>query len=194
MAWAKRSRARRPRVRDDRRRRAAGRAELRGAAVHRAASGIRNLTVIVDHNKVQSDKPVGEIVDARRPRGASSDVRLARCSACDGHDYAALERDRRRGCVSRIADRPNGLSPTRSRAAASRSWSTRARWRTAAATTAGTPARPGRRRSRRRTPSSRGRRTRCSDDVGLEPLASRAPCAGMRPASCSSRATRLASR
>jgi transketolase len=52
---------------------------------------ITNLTIIVDHNKVQSDKLVSEIVDLgdleTRFRASGWHVRR-----CDGHDHAALER------------------------------------------------------------------------------------------------------
>jgi transketolase len=52
---------------------------------------VTNLTVIVDHNKVQSDKPVGEIVGLGDLEGKfrASGWHVTRC---DGHDHAALER------------------------------------------------------------------------------------------------------
>ncbi len=53
--------------------------------------GITNLTVIVDHNKVQSDKLVGEIVSL----GDLEDKFAAfgwHVTRCDGHDHEALER------------------------------------------------------------------------------------------------------
>jgi transketolase len=53
--------------------------------------GITNLTVIVDHNKVQSDKPVSEIVglgDVEAKFQASGWY----VTRCDGHSPAALER------------------------------------------------------------------------------------------------------
>jgi len=51
---------------------------------------IANLTVIVDHNKLQSDKPVAEIIDlgdmAAKFRAFGWHV-----ARCDGHDFAQLE-------------------------------------------------------------------------------------------------------
>ncbi|MBI2987276.1 MAG: 1-deoxy-D-xylulose-5-phosphate synthase [Deltaproteobacteria bacterium] len=56
-------------------------------AVHQK---IHNLTVIIDHNKVQSDKPVSEIVDlgdlAAKLRAFGWHV-----ARCDGHDFRQLE-------------------------------------------------------------------------------------------------------
>ncbi len=59
---------------------------LQSAAHHR----LHNLTVIVDHNKVQSDKLVREIIDLGHLEAklGSFGWRVARC---DGHDFAALE-------------------------------------------------------------------------------------------------------
>jgi transketolase len=52
--------------------------------------GLTNLTVIVDHNKLQSDKQVCEIIDL-----GNLDAKLAafgwQVARCDGHDFAALE-------------------------------------------------------------------------------------------------------
>jgi transketolase len=56
-------------------------------AVHQ---GITNLNVIVDHNKVQSDKPVSEITDLGdlEAKFRSFGWHVARC---DGHDFRQLE-------------------------------------------------------------------------------------------------------
>jgi len=53
--------------------------------------GITNLTVIVDHNKVQSDKPVREIIDLRdlQEKFRSFGWHTAQC---DGHDFRQIER------------------------------------------------------------------------------------------------------
>jgi transketolase len=52
--------------------------------------GLSNLTVIVDHNKLQSDKEVCEIIDL-----GNLDQKLGsfgwQVARCDGHDFAALE-------------------------------------------------------------------------------------------------------
>jgi len=52
--------------------------------------GLTNLTVIVDHNKLQSDKEVCEIIDL-----GNLDQKLGSfgwaVARCDGHDFAALE-------------------------------------------------------------------------------------------------------
>ena len=65
--------------------------------------GVTGLTVIVDHNKVQSDKLVEEIVSLGdlEAKFRASGWQVLRC---DGHDHAALERlwSTRRG----ITDRP----------------------------------------------------------------------------------------
>lgn len=57
-------------------------------AVHQ---GIANLNVIVDHNKVQSDKPVSEITDL-----GDLEVKFQafgwHVARCDGHDFSQLER------------------------------------------------------------------------------------------------------
>ena len=53
--------------------------------------GITDLTVIVDHNKVQSDKPISEIVDLRDLQ-AKFEASGWFVTRCDGHDPAALER------------------------------------------------------------------------------------------------------
>lgn len=52
--------------------------------------GANNLTVIVDHNKVQSDKPVAEILDLGdlEAKFRAFGWYVARC---DGHDFRALE-------------------------------------------------------------------------------------------------------
>lgn len=51
---------------------------------------IENLTVIVDHNRLQSDRPVAEIVDLGDlvPKFRSFGWHVARC---DGHDFAQIE-------------------------------------------------------------------------------------------------------
>jgi transketolase len=58
------------------------------AAVHQ---GITNLNVIVDHNKVQSDKPVDQIIDL-----GNLEAKLQafgwHVARCDGHDFRQLER------------------------------------------------------------------------------------------------------
>lgn len=52
---------------------------------------VENLTVIVDHNRLQSDRPVAEIIDLRdlAPKFRSFGWHVARCN---GHDYAAIRR------------------------------------------------------------------------------------------------------
>jgi transketolase len=52
---------------------------------------ISNLNVIVDHNKVQSDKPVAEIIDLGdlEAKGRAFGWHVARC---DGHDFRELKR------------------------------------------------------------------------------------------------------
>lgn len=52
---------------------------------------VENLTVIVDHNRLQSDRPVAEIIDLRDlvPKFRSFGWHVARCN---GHDYAAIRR------------------------------------------------------------------------------------------------------
>ena len=52
---------------------------------------IVNLNVIVDHNKVQSDKPVAEIIDlgGLEAKGRAFGWHVARC---DGHDFRQLKR------------------------------------------------------------------------------------------------------
>jgi len=56
-------------------------------AVHQ---GITNLNVIVDHNKVQSDKPVSEITDLG-DLGAKFRAFGWYVARCDGHDFRQLE-------------------------------------------------------------------------------------------------------
>src|SRR5215208_279962 len=55
-----------------------------------AHQGITNVTAIVDHNKIQSDKPVSEIIDLRdlTEKFQSFGWHVARC---DGHDFTQLE-------------------------------------------------------------------------------------------------------
>ena len=99
------------------------------ALLNAAQQGVTQLTVIVDHNKLQTDKPVAEISDlgdleARVPRLRLAGLALRRPRLM-GRPRARL----RRAAPSRATGRRSS-SPTRSRAAASRSWSTRAPWRT----------------------------------------------------------------
>jgi transketolase len=67
---------------------------------------VNNLSVIVDHNKVQSDKPVAEITDladlASKCRAFGWHV-----ARCDGHDFRQLERVFAE--FSEVADRPKML-------------------------------------------------------------------------------------
>jgi transketolase len=67
---------------------------------------VNNLNVIVDHNKVQSDKPVAEITDladlASKCRAFGWHV-----ARCDGHDFRQLERVFAE--FSEVADRPKML-------------------------------------------------------------------------------------
>jgi transketolase len=71
-----------------------------------AHQGITNLTVIVDHNKVQSDKPVSEIIDLRdlNEKFRAFGWHVARC---DGHDLRQLESVFAE--FSNIADKPKIL-------------------------------------------------------------------------------------
>lgn len=67
---------------------------------------VDRLTVIVDHNKVQSDKPVGEIVDLGNldEKFRAFGWHVARC---DGHDFVQLERVFNE--FDRVTDRPQVL-------------------------------------------------------------------------------------
>ena len=68
--------------------------------------GVTGLTVIVDHNKVQSDKLVGEIVslgDVEAKFRASGWY----VTRCDGHDHVALER--LWGELRNVTDRPKAV-------------------------------------------------------------------------------------
>ncbi|MBI4538153.1 MAG: 1-deoxy-D-xylulose-5-phosphate synthase [Gemmatimonadetes bacterium] len=75
-------------------------------ALQTAAHQRLNLTVIVDHNKLQSDKPVDEII-------ALGDLEVKfrsfgwHVARCDGHDYRQLERTFRD--LRSVADRPKIL-------------------------------------------------------------------------------------
>jgi len=76
-------------------------------ALHSAVQQtITNLTVIVDHNKVQSDKLVNEIVDL-----GDLEATFRACgwyvTRCDGHDHAALER--LWGELRAVTDRPKAV-------------------------------------------------------------------------------------
>ena len=68
--------------------------------------GVAGLTVIVDHNKVQSDKLVAEIVNLGdlETKFRAAGWHVARC---DGHDHAALER--LWGELRRVTDRPKAV-------------------------------------------------------------------------------------
>ncbi|HZQ05145.1 MAG TPA: transketolase C-terminal domain-containing protein [Anaerolineae bacterium] len=67
---------------------------------------ITNLTVIVDHNKVQSDKLVSEILDLG-DLGKKFDAFGWHVARCDGHDFNALERVMEE--FERVKDRPKIL-------------------------------------------------------------------------------------
>ena len=71
-----------------------------------AHQGITNLTVIIDHNKVQSDKPVSEIIDLRdlTEKFRAFGWYVARCN---GHDFKQLESVFAE--FSNIADKPKIL-------------------------------------------------------------------------------------
>ena len=87
-----------PGLRHDRRRRAAGGAELGGPAGRRQPRA-GELTVVVDHNKIQSDTWVRRVSDLGdlEAKFAAFGWAVARC---DGHDLSAVaeavcERSRR---------------------------------------------------------------------------------------------------
>ena len=134
---------------------------LQGAA----HEGLANLTVVVDRNVLQSDKPTEEIV----PLGD-----LEAQFRAFGWHVRDVRRPRLRGGPgvrsTRSARSTTGRkrsSRRRSRARASRSWSIRPRSRREAARTAGTPAR------RATTPSSaRSRRSRRASASGSRELGS----------------------
>ena len=119
------------------------------AAAHERLAG---LTVVVDRNELQSDKPTDEIVSLGELEERFRRVRLARRD---------LRRPRRRR-ASRLRSRRSARSPigrrcssrARSRARACRSWSTRSRCARAAGRTAGTRALPTTSRSSARSRSS----------------------------------------
>lgn len=103
MSWAKRYRGRGGRVFV-----MIGDGELQEGqnyeALHSAPQQqIHNLTVIMDHNKVQSDKPVAEIMDLGdlEPKIRSFGWHVVRC---DGHDFGAIE-DALKSCA-RATDKP----------------------------------------------------------------------------------------
>jgi transketolase len=75
---------------------------LQGAAYHR----IDNLVVVVDHNKLQTDKPVSEIIDLGdvAERFNHFGWQVARC---DGHDFRAIERAL--AGLRTASDRPKAL-------------------------------------------------------------------------------------
>ncbi|MBM4425528.1 MAG: 1-deoxy-D-xylulose-5-phosphate synthase, partial [Chloroflexi bacterium] len=70
------------------------------------AQKIGNLTIIIDHNKVQSDKPVSEIVDL-----GDLEAKLRafgwQVARCDGHDLRAFEQALRE--FAAISDKPKAL-------------------------------------------------------------------------------------
>jgi transketolase len=106
MAWAKRSLRRGGRVivmtGDGELQEGQNYEALLTAAQHR----LSNLMVVVDHNKVQSDKPVSEIVDLGDLQRKLTAFGWA-VERCDGHDFAALERTF--AYLDGIADRPKAL-------------------------------------------------------------------------------------
>lgn len=65
--------------------------------------GISNLTVIIDHNKVQSDKPVSEIVDLG-DLGGKLGAFGWHVERCDGHDFGQLSAAV--GRCREVGDRP----------------------------------------------------------------------------------------
>lgn len=75
---------------------------LQAAPMH----GISNLTVILDHNKVQSDKLVSEIMNL-----ADLEQKIGtfgwHVERCDGHDFAAIEGALKR--CARVNDKPKFL-------------------------------------------------------------------------------------
>ena len=141
MAWAKTaSRPRRPRRRDDRRRRAPGGPELRGAAgcgarTRRATSGC-----IVDRNELQSDKPTEEILALGDLEAKLARVRLARRVVRRPRSRRAARRLRR---VPRRRRRAEGARREHDQGQGRLvHGASGARCARAAAPTAGTPARP----------------------------------------------------
>ena len=71
-----------------------------------AHQGINNVTVIVDFNKIQSDKPVSEIIDLG---DLVEKFRVFGWHAerCDGHDYRALKETFER--LKRVDDKPKAI-------------------------------------------------------------------------------------
>ena len=83
--------------------------------------GMHEITVIVDHNKMQSDtlgvERVSDLGDLEAKFAAFGwDV-----DRCDGHDLADARSGRWRGLCANSGGRQDASSPTRSRARASRS-------------------------------------------------------------------------
>ncbi|PWU24685.1 MAG: 1-deoxy-D-xylulose-5-phosphate synthase, partial [Candidatus Rokuibacteriota bacterium] len=106
IAWAKRHLGRRGRVYvlvGDGELQEGQNYEALQAAAH---AGLANLTVIVDANEVQSDKPVREIVDL-----GDLEAKLGafgwHVASCDGHDHGALRRAF--ASFQAIEDRPQAL-------------------------------------------------------------------------------------
>ena len=132
--------------------------------------GISALTVIVDHNKVQSDKPVREIMDLG-DLAAKLGAFGWHVAACDGHDFDALRPPSRSWTHLGLGTpRLPRSSRGQSRDGASRSWSTLARCRTARDPIAGTRARPTTHPSRRRSSEILGRLADRCARAGLTPL------------------------
>ncbi len=68
-----------------------------------ANRGLGEITVIVDHNKLQSDTWVAAGQRPRRPRGARSRAFGWAVARCDGNDLARVRGDARRRCATRRA-------------------------------------------------------------------------------------------
>ena len=94
----------RPRLRDDRRRRAAGGPDLGVAGTGGATARMGEITVIVDHNKIQSDTWVASVSDLGDLE-AKFEAFGWHVARCDGHDLADAERDARARCAA-STDRP----------------------------------------------------------------------------------------
>jgi len=71
-----------------------------------AHQGVTNITAIVDMNKIQSDKPVSEIIDLGDLE-RKFEVFGWHVSRCDGHDFAELERVF--GELRTVTDKPKVL-------------------------------------------------------------------------------------
>ncbi len=137
------------------------------AAAHQR---VGRLLVVVDRNELQSDKATEEIL-ALESLEAKLRAFGCRVVTCDGHDHAALRHALREALGATTTARPASSSRGRSRARASRSWSTRGRSPRAAARTAGTRARPTTTTSPPRPASSRPAARADRRRFGLAPLA-----------------------